>query len=366
MLSRTPRLGRRPRLQPITAVSRQLCLVLIAVLLLTTHACALPAALPSPADLYRAMTAADRKAFDSGKDITAANPSANIRPEQHQSGVKSSQYISTTSDPNVAEEFNRGGHGIVKINTDKLDNKQSNVDMAKYAKQNPDKFLLSYQEKAAKEKEVLVQGKIPRNACTLHACGATASTKKADLKAKAQAATTVSLLKAAAQKRAEKAAAAKAAGGSGTGATAGSSKPRTAANTTPNTTKARGSGAGPSTRAPAVSGGGGGGGSKATRSASPSGAGGSPKKQPQQQQQQQQRPQLTKAKSFGGTTGASKPAATLGKSKSFSEGTKPKPQNAAVKQQSTAQTSSPVKQKTAGGGGKVGKKFRGSSARAGL
>ncbi|KAI9316915.1 hypothetical protein DFJ73DRAFT_770048 [Zopfochytrium polystomum] len=368
------RSSRRRSLHPTSSSSsagllfrlvRLLChpttLLVLALALHLTSPPSSTAALPTPATLYRGMTAADRKAFNEGRDITAVNPSANIRPEQHQSGVKQSQYISTTSDPKVAEKFNRGGHGIVKIDTDKLPNKGkgNTVDMKSYSEKNPDKFAPSYREKAAKEKEVLVKGNIPRSACTLHACGPTASTQKAEEKAKARGANNISLMKAAVAKRAERKAAAGGGGGAsgsgGASTSTGKQQPRAAAAGGGGSSKSR-----PSSSSPSSSSARGGGGTS-------TGGGGSPKKQQQQPQQ------LTKSKSFSGgsVSGSSqaKPAA-VSRSKSFSEGTKPKPQQQqqqkqksapAVRQQSPAKASSSPK---AGGGGK--KKFReggGSGAR---
>ncbi|KAI9356289.1 hypothetical protein DFJ73DRAFT_758725 [Zopfochytrium polystomum] len=111
----------------------------------------------SSSPLYRALTPADRQRLDNGKSIKASDPKAKITPVDHQSGVKPSQYISMTKDPNVAKQVFNSGHGVVKIDPKKL--KGNTVDMQKHP--GADKPL------ARQEQEVLAKKKIPANACTL-------------------------------------------------------------------------------------------------------------------------------------------------------------------------------------------------------
>ncbi|KAI9356290.1 hypothetical protein DFJ73DRAFT_916160 [Zopfochytrium polystomum] len=112
---------------------------------------------PPSSPLYRALTPADRQRLDKGKSIKATDPKANITPVQHQAGRKPSQYISTTTDKNVAKGMFNSGNGVVQIDKKKL--KGNTIDVQKLPGAN--------KPLAAREKEVLVKNKIPAKACTL-------------------------------------------------------------------------------------------------------------------------------------------------------------------------------------------------------
>ncbi|KAI9354258.1 hypothetical protein DFJ73DRAFT_922930 [Zopfochytrium polystomum] len=124
----------------------------------------LPAPLPGD-NVYRALTKEDRQHLDAGRGIPATDPSASITPQQHQAGVKPSQYISTTRNENKVRNSFDSGNGIVKINLNKVPGNK--VDMTEHSKANPDKFTEFQRAIIKREKEVLIQGHIPGNACKL-------------------------------------------------------------------------------------------------------------------------------------------------------------------------------------------------------
>ncbi|KAI9309737.1 hypothetical protein DFJ73DRAFT_771853, partial [Zopfochytrium polystomum] len=112
---------------------------------------------PPSSPLFRALSRADRQRLDKGKSIKATDPKANITPSQHQEGKKPSQYISTTKDKDLAWDFFDRGNGVVRIDKKKL--KGNTIDMQTYPGVGG--------ALTTREKEVLVENKIPAEACTL-------------------------------------------------------------------------------------------------------------------------------------------------------------------------------------------------------
>jgi len=65
---------------------------------------------------------ADSANIAAGNGIAATDSSATITPEQHVSGVKPSQFISTTKNPAVANEYSGSGNGVAVIDSEGVPN----------------------------------------------------------------------------------------------------------------------------------------------------------------------------------------------------------------------------------------------------
>ncbi|KAI9324201.1 hypothetical protein DFJ73DRAFT_768504 [Zopfochytrium polystomum] len=130
------------------------------------HPLPVPLPAPLPGDkVYRALTREDREHLDAGRGIPATDPNASITPQQHQAGKKPSQYISTTRNEDKVRNSFDSGNGIVKINLNKVPGNK--VDMTQHSKANPDKFTEFQRAIMKREKEVLIEGHIPGDACKL-------------------------------------------------------------------------------------------------------------------------------------------------------------------------------------------------------
>lgn len=104
--------------------------------------------------------------------LIAKNPTRGMTIEGHiisGSRNKGSQFISTTTDINVANKYaNRDGCRIVEINLNKLPNNVNIYDLSTVAGRNT--YLRGIMSKnfAAKSREVLLEGYIPSEAISLH------------------------------------------------------------------------------------------------------------------------------------------------------------------------------------------------------
>lgn len=107
--------------------------------------------------VYRALSKADAKDLDKGKDLVARSPDAGNTPISHVAGKKESQWISTTKDKSTATDKYNGGNGIIEIDMNKVNS--PSVDLSGGIP-NGGRFS-NY---AKKDKEVLIKNTIPNSA----------------------------------------------------------------------------------------------------------------------------------------------------------------------------------------------------------
>lgn len=104
--------------------------------------------------------------------LTAKNPTRRMSIEGHivsGSRNKGSQFISTTTDINVANKYAmQDGCRIVEIGLNKLPNDVNIYDLSTVAGRNTYLKGITAKNFAAKSSEVLLEGYVPSNAITLH------------------------------------------------------------------------------------------------------------------------------------------------------------------------------------------------------